>query len=136
MSLQRLHDLVHVRLDLVVARLQGRDFVGLALEEAEQPLLLFRVEALEFRHDARDEVARLSQVLGAHPLERGFGKIGHLLLSARPVGEDLLGVGQVDLLGERLHLRALLVAERICQIGLRRGIVFDDLGIEDGGVAN
>ena len=81
----------------------------LALEQAEQPLaLLIGIEALQLGHHPGDKIAGLAQILGAHTFEGRLGEVGHLLLGTGAEGEHLLGVGDIDLLGEGVHLGQLL----------------------------
>ena len=109
--LQLVHDLIHVRLGLVVARAKRLHLVDAALEEAEQPLLLGGVEPAQLVDDAGDKIAHLAQIVRAHPLERRFGEIGHLFLRAGAVLHDGGRVAHIDLLGELLDHLLLVIGE-------------------------
>ena len=100
MALQRFHDFVDVGLGLVVAGAQRFDFVGAFLEEAEQALLLGRIEAAQLGHGIAKKATDLAQVFRSHALERCVAEIGHFLLGAGAVLQNHRGVAHVDLLRE------------------------------------
>ena len=107
-ALKCAYDLVDVGVGLVVASLQRAHLGGLLLEQAEEALLLLGVEALELGDHVHDQLARFAQILGAHLVEGRFGEACHLRLGAGAVLQHHLGVGDVDLLREGLHLGALI----------------------------
>ena len=107
--LQHLGDLVHVHFGFGIVRLQRLDLeLGLLLQ-AEQPFLLLFVdiEALQLHDQIGQHVADLAEVLRAHRAQGGVGEVGDVLLAGGAVDEHGVGVGDVDLLGERFHLLEL-----------------------------
>ena len=117
-ALQRFHDFVDVGLGLVVAGAQRFYFVGAFLEEAEQALLLGRIEAAQLGHGIAKKATDLAQVFRSHALERCVAEIGHFLLGAGAVLQNHRGIAHVDLLREAFdHL--LLVFGKHAVVELR-----------------
>ena len=130
MALEGLGDLVDIGLGGVVAGLERRDFVRRLLEQAEEALVVvIHVEVLELGHYPGDKIARLAQILGAHLRERRLRERRHLLLGAGAEGEHLLGVRDVDLLGERVHLGQLFGGKRVGEAGRGGRVHLDDGGL-------
>ena len=132
MSLQRALNLLHVHFDLVVLGLHGFQLVALLFEEAEQALLLFgRVKALQLAHQLGEHIAHFAHVLGAHLAQGGIAEVADLLLAGCAVLQHLLGVADVDLLGEVVHHLLLLRSERglLHRVG-RFGLLFLGKGIQ------
>ena len=131
MLLEGVADLLHIDLRLGVAALHDLQLVRLLAEEAEKPLFLLGVEALQLAHHVDDQVAHLTQVLGAHVGKGGVGEIGHFLLGSRAVLQDLGGVLHVDLLGKIIHHLLLLGRQhRLGDLGLLqlRFLSYNQLG--------
>ena len=119
MLLECVADLLYVDLRLGVAALHDLQLVRLLAEEAKKTLFLLGVEALQLAHHVDDQVAHLTQVLGAHVGKGGVGEVGHLLLGARAVLQDLGGILHVDLLGKIIdHLLLLRGQHRLGDLGL------------------
>ena len=94
-------------------------FIGLLTEEAEQALLLLGVKALQLAHHVCNQVAHLSQVLGADIGESGVGEVRHFLLGTRAVLQNLGGILHIDLRGEiRYHFLLLNRQYRLGDFGL------------------
>ena len=96
-------DLLYVHFRLGVFAFHDLQFVGLLLEKAEEALFFFLVQAFQLTHDVYQQVAYLAQVLGADVGKSGVGEVRHLLLGARAVLQDLVGVFNVDLSGKVGH---------------------------------
>lgn len=108
MPLQSLRDFADVVFRLIVARPQGLDLVARLLEEAEQALFLFGVEAFKFFDHVNNQIARHAQILRAHFFERRLRKISHLLLSTGAVLQNGRRIAHVNLAAERInHAQAL-----------------------------
>jgi len=119
MLLECVANLLHIDLCLGVAALHDLQLVRLLAEEAEEALFLLGVEAFQLAHHVDDQVAHLAQILRAHIGEGSVGEIGHLLLGARAVLQDLGGVLHVDLLGKIIdHLLLLGRQHRLGNLGL------------------
>ena len=105
MALQHSLDLIHVGLHLGILRLKGIQRIGGLAEKAHDALgrFLGGVEALKLRHQARDHLADLAQVLGADIFQRAAGKIGHFFLAGRAVLQHHRGIAQVDFFREFVH---------------------------------
>ena len=131
MLLERVANLLHIDLCLGVAALHDLQLVRLLAEEAKEALFLLGVEAFQLTHHVDDQVAHLAQVLCAHIGEGSVGEVGHLLLGARAVLQDLGGVLHVDLLGKIIHHLLLLGRQhRLGDLGLLqlRFLGHDQLG--------
>ena len=104
MPLERFHDLVHVELGLVVLRLERGDALRRFLEQPADTLLLLgvKIQTLELDDQIAEHIADLAEILGAHGGQGGVGELGNVLLGGAAVVHDLLGVHDVDLLGEFL----------------------------------
>ena len=114
MLLQVLSDLVHVGLYFVVLGLHSLQLVAGLLEQALQALaVLVLAEALQLHHQLAQVVTDLPHVLGADVVQRVFGEGRHALLRCRAVLQHLVGVADVDLVGEVLHGLLLLLGEQV-----------------------
>ena len=100
MLLEGLTDFFHVDLGLGIAALHQLQLIALLLEKAQEALFLLLIQSLQLSHHADDQVANLSQVLGADICQGGIGEIGHLFLGACPVLQNLGGIFQIDLRGK------------------------------------
>ena len=119
MLLERVANLLHIDLCLGVAALHDLQLVRLLAEEAEEALFLLGVEAFQLTHHVDDQVAHLAQILRAHIGEGSVGEVGHFLLGARAVLQDLGGVLHIDLLGKIIHHLLLLGRQhRLGDLGL------------------
>ena len=85
MIFQRSADFVDVGFRLVVLGLHGDDFIGAALKETEEALLvLIHIEALELGDHARKHFSHLAQILGAHIVEGGLRKVRNFFWAPEP----------------------------------------------------
>ena len=100
--LELFNDLVNVDLGLVVLSLDGGDVLAGLVEQSADALSLLGVEiqALELDDQVAEHVAHFAQILGADGVEGGVRELGDVLLRVAAVVEDLLGIEDVDLLGE------------------------------------
>ena len=121
-ALQRRGDGVDVDLHLVVLGLHVAHGLFGVPEQAPQPLGLFGAiaEALDFVDQLDQHFAHFAGVVGAHGGKRAVAEIGDLFLRVGPVEQHVVGVVQVDLLGEFLDGPAVGLAEH-GGVHLRRG---------------
>ena len=125
MVLQILGDLVHVGLDLAVLGLHDLQLVAGLLEQPLQALLLLVLaEALQLHHQTAQILADLAHVLVAHVVQGILGEGRHALLGGGAVLQHLIGVADVDLLGEGVHGLTLLLGQQALVHGHRLDLLF------------
>ena len=143
MVFQILGDLVHVGLDLAVLGLHDLQLVAGLLEQPLQALLLLVLaEALQLHHQLAEGLAHqtaqiladLAHVLVAHVVQGILGEGRHALLGGGAVLQHLIGVTDVDLLGEGVHGLTLLLGQQALVHGHRLDLLFLMYGHRRGGI--
>ena len=108
MLLQGIADFLYVDFRLIVAAFHQLQFVTLLFEEAQKTFGLLFVKAFQFSHHIHNQVADLSQILGADIGQGGIGEVRHFLLGDCTILKHLVGVFQIDFGGKVRHHLLLL----------------------------
>ena len=89
MLLQRLDNLIYIRLGFCVFCFHRINFVRRFLKNAEKAFFFFIfIKTFQLRHNAGKESPHLAEILRFHIIQRRFGEIRHLLLRSRSVLKD------------------------------------------------
>ena len=119
--LQGIADFGNIHFRLGEAGLHGLQLVRLLLKQAQQALLLLGIEALQLAHHIHDQIAHLTQVLGAHIVQCGIGEIRHLLLGGSAILQNLGRIFHIDLGCKGIHQLLLFGGQhRLRSLGHRR----------------
>ena len=112
-GLQVFHNLIHVGGGFGVPGFQGGQLILFPAEKAGKAFfLLLRVKFLQLPDQVGQGLSDLPQVLGANLLQGVFGKLGDIFLGGGAVLQHLVGVADVDLVGEGLHRLLLLLGQQ------------------------
>ena len=104
MIFHHLTDTVDITFCFVIFYFQIFQLIAALFEKSQEALFLFLViEILQFRDYTCQHLTNFPHILGAHIVQRIFGKIGDFLLTAGTILHDQLGVGNINLSGEIIH---------------------------------